>query len=348
MTRVFITLDGDISSFHQLERSPYKHMLEQLRVLGEITPDLCTPAPEDVLVAFEPNREVLNFARSMQPDMGRRHMIVREPKIVRPDVYAKSARSCFDWSWALSPEWADELEAEVVATPLHIPDAKADLECSRWELRSPVPVLLLANKYSAIEGEMYWLRRALMQESGRRGSPIDVIGSGWDVSQSGRVRKILKASMTAMQSGHLPHVKWSDLSPRSGLPDTVRVVGTVHDKYSTLSGYQVAFVPENSCDWVSEKLLDAVVAGCIPIYVGGNLSDFDFPSGMCLTPEPTPEALWDAAEEVLGWSWGRRKECLEIGQDFVHSVDFVKKWRNDHSLRELGSRIVSAVNAGSA
>lgn len=345
--RVFVIAGEGESAFDQLRTSPYVHMLSQLSQLGEITPHLLRPVPQDVLIAFEPTPEVVRFAASMRAGLRRKHMIVREPKMVRPDLYRKSLRRHFDCVWAPSPMWAHDLEGETYATPLHIPDVRADIERSGWELRSSVPVLLLANKYSAIDGEMYWLRRALMKESGRRGLPIDVIGHGWDMARFTRIRKMTKASLTAMQSGLAPHVKLADLSASGGFPDTVRVIGSVNDKYSTLAKYQVAFVPENSRDWVSEKLFDAVVAGCIPIYVGGNLSDFGFPAGMCLTPEPTAEALWDAAEEVSGWSWSRRKECLEIGQEFVHSAAFVEKWRNDHSLKSLGSRIVSFVGTRS-
>lgn len=345
MARVFVMLDGGVPAFRELEGSPYRSFLEQLSLLGDVTPHPRSPVPEDVLVAFEPNSEIMSFARAMRPSLGRKHMIIREPKIVRPDLYSRRVRSGFDFIWAQSPTWARELGGESFLSPLHIPDGPAEIHRSSWETRSPVPVLLLANKYSAVRGEMYWLRRGLMRESGRRGLPIDVIGSGWQMNTAARVSKAAKACATAVRSGLIPRLKIGDLNVGRQFPTTVRALGNVEDKYSALASYQVAFVPENSREYVSEKLLDAVIAGCIPIYVGGDLSEFGFPEGLCLTPEPTPEAMWDAAEEVARWSWERKSEHLEIGQAYVHSDRFVETWRNDHALSDLGARIVARVLA---
>jgi hypothetical protein len=345
MPRVFVIASGGDAAFRDLRASPYRYLLEQLAGLGEITPHLQSPGPKDVLVAFEPLASIREFAEAMLSGTGRRHMIVREPHTVRPDLYSSRTRAAFDHSWAQSPSWARELGGEPFFTPLHIPEELADLRRDAWEGRSNVPCLLLANKYSAVGGDMYWLRRALMSESGRRDLPIDVIGSGWEMSGFTKARKLARASATALQSGLRPRIKATDLSLRNRLPHTVRVMGNVEDKYATLSTYQLAFVPENSREYVSEKLLDAVVAGCIPIYVGGNIADFGFPEGMCLTPEPSAEAMWDAAEEVAGWSWEKRRECLAAGQEYVHSQSFIETWRNDHSLRSLGARIVSKVKA---
>lgn len=345
MTRVFVIAIGGEGAFRQLRASPYRYLLEQLSELGEITPHLQSPGPQDVLVAFEPSARIHKFVEAIPSGIGRKHMIVREPRIVRPDLYLSKTRALFDYYWVQSPSWARALGGEPFFTPLNIPEERADISHAAWERRSNVPCLLLANKYSAVGGEMYWLRRALMTESGRRELPIDAIGSGWDISGFTKVRKLARASSTALQSGLLPRIKAADLRPRKQFPYTVRVVGNVEDKYAALSKYQVAFVPENSREYVSEKLLDAVVAGCIPIYVGGNIADFGFPDGMCLTPEPTAEAMWDAAEEVAGWSWEKRSGYLSAGQEYVHSESFIEAWRNDNSLRSLGARIVSKVRA---
>lgn len=346
MPRVFVVASGGAAAFRNLCASPYRYLLEQLSELGEVTEHLQSPGPQDVLVAFEPSAGIHEFAEAMPSGIGRKHMIVREPRIVRPDLYLSKTRALFDHSWAQSRSWARELGGEFFFTPLHIPAQRADISRAAWEGRSKVPCLLLANKYSAVAGEMYWLRRALMAESERRELPIDAIGSGWDMSGFTKARKLARASATALQSGLLPRIKATDLSLPNKLPHTVRVMGNVEDKYATLSTYQVAFVPENSREYVSEKLLDAVVAGCIPIYVGGNIADFGFPEDMCLTPEPTAEAMWNAAEEVAGWSWEKRSWCLSTGKEYVHSQNFIEAWRNDNSLRSLGARIVSKARAG--
>lgn len=152
MPRVFVTASGGDAAFGQFHASPYRYLLKQLAELGEVTARLQSPGPQDVLVAFEPSTGIRKFAEAMPFGNGRKHMIVREPRIVRPDLYSRRTRAVFDHSWAQSPSWARELGGESFFTPLYIPHERSDISRSVWEERSNVPCLLLANKYSAVGG----------------------------------------------------------------------------------------------------------------------------------------------------------------------------------------------------
>jgi hypothetical protein len=59
-------------------------------------------------------------------------------------------------------------------------------------------------------------------------------------------------------------------------------VSSVTDKFEVLSESEFHLVIENSSTYVSEKLIDAMVGGAIPIYYGPSLSDYDIPSECCI------------------------------------------------------------------
>jgi hypothetical protein len=63
-------------------------------------------------------------------------------------------------------------------------------------------------------------------------------------------------------------------------------LGEVDDKRSVLSMYKYCLVIENSSDYLSEKLFDALLSGCIPIYVGPDLAKYEIPRNLFLQAEP--------------------------------------------------------------
>jgi hypothetical protein len=58
-----------------------------------------------------------------------------------------------------------------------------------------------------------------------------------------------------------------------------------------ISAYKYSVVIENEASYVSEKLFEALFAGCIPKYVGPNLREFDFPAGLVIEVEANISAI---------------------------------------------------------
>ncbi len=91
---------------------------------------------------------------------------------------------------------------------------------------------------------IYQQRFALIyhyQDTGR----FDLYGVGWDKNESAAVKKVYK--------------------------------GKVEDKTATFKNYKFAFCFENSVfpGYVTEKILDAMYSGCVPVYLGApNVADF--------------------------------------------------------------------------
>lgn len=70
-----------------------------------------------------------------------------------------------------------------------------------------------------------------------------------------------------------------------GLPDWANSLGTVQNKWNAMAPYYYNLAIENYADndlYVSEKLWDALLSWCLPIYYGGSAADKLLPSGSFL------------------------------------------------------------------
>ena len=90
----------------------------------------------------------------------------------------------------------------------------------------------------------------------------------------------------------------------------------VSDKILATSGYKVALVIENSFELVTEKIFDAWLAGCIPVYVGPDLSDLGVPDELYLRALP---------------NWVSVSESIEIALEVDHDKHLtqLRKWIKD-------------------
>ena len=85
---------------------------------------------------------------------------------------------------------------------------------------------------------------------------------------------------------------------------TPRYQGISLNKQDTLSKYQYALVIENSFEFFSEKFFDALVAGCIPIYVGVDLEKFQIPEHLYIKAAPNVESIARAFNEARRIDYG--------------------------------------------
>jgi hypothetical protein len=152
-------------------------------------------------------------------------------------------------------------------------------------------VAISANKWSMIPGEYYSLRRkAYSQIDG-----IDVFGPGWNNSTIGELTLVAKELAISLTSGVFPNLrnlKWSLSRPQSYL-------GVAASKTKTLSRYEVSLVIENSEGYMSEKLVDCILAGTIPVYVGEKVENYGIPAGLVIQAEPTVESIRSSISRAL-------------------------------------------------
>ena len=94
---------------------------------------------------------------------------------------------------------------------------------------------------------------------------------------------------------------------------------------------------ENSIDYFSEKLFDAIISGVAPIYVGPRLAEMGLPNEIAIECGPSLHEI-EKAYETLAANPELQQQIRLAGSKFLNSVDF-DAYQNMNSLRDLGRKI---------
>ena len=146
-------------------------------------------------------------------------------------------------------------------------------------IRERKAVIVNADKWSFVSGQLYWLRAAISAKS----DDVAVYGHGWERNILVRLAHRAFELLRTLRSGVVPNLKgvrYLAAMPRN-------FMGKAGDKITTMSNYKVALVIENSRELMTEKLFDALFAGCIPIYVGPRTESFGIPESLIIRCEDT-------------------------------------------------------------
>ncbi len=214
-------------------------------------------------------------------------LVRMEPSVVLPANFAKSRQKQFKQIITVGAQ--NSSGAISVYWPLVWPTVH-ELAQSRDTNRAERVVLINGNKMSFVKGELYSLRRKAIKAIVN----LDLYGTQWDSKLAARLITALRSFAHAIFS-----LKW----PRSsgihlwfqGYQD---YKGPVGDKLATMSKYKYALVIENSAEYMSEKLMEALFAGCLPIYVGPDPRDYGIPKELVVWVDPTIESIQEGLREA--------------------------------------------------
>ena len=254
---------------------------------------------ETRFVCLDINREAIRFIRNHKIPRTQDILVRNEPRVVCPENYRRRYLSRFgkvidvgrpERPASLTTRWPQNW-------PTELPAAHEGLLKNRSRL-----VMVNADKLSFMKGEMYSLRRL-----STRALPLDTFGIGWDNSFTKKCKIFLGELHIVLSNKLLPHLP----AARGWFSRARNFKGTVRDKIATMELYRHALVIENDCSFVSEKLFDALFAGCIPIYVGADLKDLKMPPGLVFEAPPTVAGLLSSfakAKEVDFEDWAKLRD----------------------------------------
>lgn len=180
--------------------------------------------------------------------------------------------------------------------------------------------LINANKLNFHKTEMYTLRRKAaysLQE-------VELFGLNWNISFISKVkiflielRKQPKSNLFAF----LFHIdKWFHAWPEIESPS---------DKFEVLQKYKFALVIENSKTYMSEKLFDALTSGCIPIYVGPDVRDFEVPSELVIQSQASVSGIRIAFKKAKLMDYLQHQSNLK---EWLENSETISKYAGENVL----------------
>jgi hypothetical protein len=236
----------------------------------------------DIFIAIDHTQSDLSILKERRK-LGEFSVLFRsEPRCVLPESYKEEIENLYDLVISFG-------KPEIMEKLLHWPQywIKEELFGQQVEPRSERIAMINANKMNLSKFELYTLRRKCVAEI----DSIDLFGENWNSSVLSKTKtliiEILKDPIRHLSSMRIHMRYWY-----KNWPETIAPIS----KQEILRTYKHTLVIENDRTYMSEKLFDALIAGCIPIYVGPSVSDYGVPGDLVIEVEPTVASVASGIE----------------------------------------------------
>jgi len=243
-------------------------------------------------------------------------LVVFEPIVVIPENWLADIRSLFSAVIEVGSPSADPL----LPWPQNWPQSNPRPFTKRLDRA----VMVQGRKFSFVKGQQYSLRARVARSDAR----VDVYGANWDQNPLRVVARLFLELANAFKAG-LP-MDYAAVS--TGFSKPLNWLGPTRDKHSTLSAYKASVVIENSPNYMSEKLFDALFSGCIPVYVGPPLDRFEVPRGLYLHAEPNLKSVLHCLNLALSMS---HENWLPLASEYLSSPRTHAVWSSRAAFRRI-------------
>jgi hypothetical protein len=205
-------------------------------------------------------------------------------------------------------------------------------EYAKWRSRPINLVLVASNKVSPVGANNYRLRRKLARALPP--NSLSVYGNLWRASLIERIAHRVRVLNFALKSGVLPNLIeiYGDL-----FRNYTSAIGTVKDKHEIIRQSKFSLVIENDNNYVSEKLIDALLGGSIPIYFGGKFDEIGIPTSAVVSGLTNAQGILNYLETVTDLEV---EHSLETAKNWLNSPAFYNHWFGDTVFATISDEIV--------
>lgn len=183
------------------------------------------------------------------------------------------------------------------------------------ELRKERVITVSSNKFSFVKTQLYSLRREVIAALPK----VDFAGRDWLEPLPRTVVRVSRQLLYCVLNFQSIDFKgFFNLIVKKD-----HFIGAPSDKVKSMSAYQYALVIENDPSYMSEKLFDALFAGCIPIYVGPKVSRFKIPNNLVVQAEQTLESISEAIQNAQAIDQGEWRHRVNA---FLSSDETKEIW----------------------
>ena len=277
----------------------------------------------DAIICHSVNSQVFEFIERFKIPLERRILILWEPFSVERTRYLDEVISRFGLVFAPSREWAQKVNGIEFRWPQDEFNNRDVF--TNWDERKHKCVMIQGNKFSACKGELYSLRRRVLKELSK--NELDLFGTDWNRgfkfdwwhwSRSFLHYRLGEHSFTSAYGIGRQYDKYQGVTP---------------DKNKTLESHRISIVIENSLDFISEKLFDSIRAGCVTVYVGPALENYNIPEHAAICMKPDYIDITKKIRELISMSSSELELIAHRQNQAMRAI--VDEWRNTNVLRNL-------------
>lgn len=304
MTKVYITSRYS-SQIHILKNE----ILKNQKLQWELEDN---PGSADLILFFDCIEEHLLNVRA------KKVLIRQEPKMILPEIYTSKKLSKFE-SIINVGKPIDKMSKNI-----NWPQ-KINLHISNLHQKNKSKAVVINSNLLSLDfDEMYSLRRDVCIHS----DCIELYGYGWNIGFKSSMKIFIKELRK-----YVIRPKYINLKGlRYYFRRQKNYKGSIDNKILIMQQYRIAVVIENSLGYVSEKLFDSFSAGCIPVYVGPDLSKYEIPRNLYIQSQPNRNSILNSIEKAKKVDYAIWFKELER---WFKSDDCKDKWSQETYLSRL-------------
>lgn len=273
------------------------------------------------LVAHSHSKKAISEAIRSGVPLKNRALIIWEPKVVDERIRNKKIKKLYGSLIYASKLWAEENEGRYFQWPQSVENFN-EIDFKEWTMRENSAVMIQANKYSIHKDEMYSLRRRVIREFEGSSENLSLYGSNWNAGFLYNFRSWIASSRRIRVSN------WRVKTVRDPVTKFSNYLGEIDNKYVINSKYRLSIVIENSLDYVSEKLFDALAAGTYVVYCGPPLNLFNLENLRIHISSPSATEIKKAISDFLDLPASEQYQAVLLQQKSI----LVDLHRHDHNF----------------
>jgi len=202
-----------------------------------------------------------------------------------------------------------------------------------WEKRRNNAVIVAANKVSPLANSNYNLRRKLIKNKN-----LIFYGQGWNIA----FLKKLKV-LTGLLKFSIENLQWISILALVSFLKPINIkVPEIHNKHELYSNSKYVLIIENSNNFLTEKIFDALISGCIPIYIGPKLSNFGINEGLAIQVRPDIKQICKTLNSLHLID---HSSYLKNIYDFIYSKNGIKRFDGNAVYSGVVSEIDKIIRA---
>jgi hypothetical protein len=328
--RIAITSQDKESDFQFTNTSPWRAFYSSIYSFGHEV--VSVNDNFDVVIFMNHHQRLLNKINACQRNV-RKILVIWESPVTKPKMFDLENLRHYDLIFSPSKAWQFGDKTRTFSWPQGF-CADEFSNTTDFKKRDSLPVVFQNNKFSLAEGELYSLRRNIIKTFGDK---LVVFGGGWNNPLT-----TIKSLLGAIKTHGLWDLLRSPYKIANAFIKVQNYQGLTHDKAVMLKKFKYTIVIENSQEYISEKLFEALVAGCCVLYVGPRLEDYGIPNVAIQCP-PNTIAIKEKYIELLH---DQRKvsEVLVCARNYLSSSHF-QGMNNTIVLRKLAEDICTEINS---
>ena len=212
-----------------------------------------------------------------------------------------------------------------------VPPSNIDYE--EWCHRELFLAMIAANKVAPTLGQNYALRRKFAKNL--KSPDFHLFGALWNESFRLKLRHRLAVSYFAIRQGTRPNI----ISIYGNLLNRYpRSLGSTQDKHLILKNSKFSLIIENSDTYVSEKLFDSLINGCIPVYFGPELDRAQISKELVISYHGSPNNLIQTLANLSG---SEIQSKLNAIAKFLSSDSFKNTWFESNVYENIAKMMMS-------